>query len=389
MGWQIAIAATSAVVGVFNAYDEYQQNRTIRRDLDKIKDYLIGIDRKVDEVISQNKEIIEKLDLLPDQFKQIVTEVVDVALLRERYSAIKDIRDNFLILRGGRSYRLRSEAWHNFSSAMQYLIDYEYRISKSFELIAMCEVALVITKERALRLVIHRVDVKRLSLIELKDEVIDEINSLLTTLQTHLNNSKYVKSHNLSSDLADISLLQYEMMPNRTKKIHYTERVCVTVDVGRYRDFTRQQCHDERKTKRVPDKAFHNSRDKHKKRIDSGVDHIKQLISRVKELNGVIASYTSYLDRISSESKIVNDGIIPKEHLNNAVDNDNVVDVHWMYEASDTTSSKVGTSSHEFDDDFDDYIDGCHGECSEIENHLIQENNIYFMREVLPPCDHR
>lgn len=387
MGWQIAIAAASAVFGGFNAYDEYHANRQIRRDLEKIQKYLLGIDRKVDEVLVLNRAIISLLDNLPNEFRQIVNEVVDEALLRERYSVIRDVRDNFLILRGGRSYRISSQSWRTFSEAMQYLFEYEHRLSKTFELISVCEIALAITKERSLPLVIHRAKNKRFSINELKNEVLGEVDTKLVTLKSLLDNKTYIRSHNLSEDLGDINELAFEAMPNRNLTQYYNERVCETRDVGRH-GIPRQVCRDVRRSRQVPDNAFHNARDSHISKIKMLISQLQKLLARLLELNGVIATYDVYIGRISSESKILIDGYLSHQSL--VMENDkgnDEVDVLGLYEEVEVEND-ILPPSVENDDEFDDYIDGCHGECDSIEAKFIQEDNKHFVLEKLLHCDH-
>lgn len=367
MSWSLVFAGVSAASGLFNAYDEYHANREIRRDLAKIKSYLVGLKSSMEEIKRQNRQILSRLDELPNEIHQIVYEVVDKALLAERYSKIADIRDNFLILRGGRGYGLRSSEWLEFSSAMGYLFDHEDRISKVFDLINVCEIALVITKERSLPLVQHRLSLKIEAISGLLNKIQNQLESSLEKLKIDLDNKAYVVSHNLNNDLPTIDQLTYSAQSNRTTTQHYTVQECHWEMRGRY-DMEVRVCKDVRKTRQVADVAFHNARDRHIASIESQKSYIISLVDEYGQLKAAIGSLEKYLSRISDAELVQRLGEEPLMYFDEGFEqifNENI---------DRKTLPKLN------EQDMDDYIDGCGGHCEEVKSELIQSDNPVFFK---------
>lgn len=361
MSWQLILSGVSAAAGAFNAYDEYRANRAIRRDLEKIKEYLIGIRSTVAEVQRQNEIILKKLDRLPVEIRKIVIEVVDTRLLSERYSEIRTTRDAFLTLRGGRVYGIRSQEWLKYLSAMGYLFDYENRVSKMFDLIDVCEIALVITKERASPFVLLRVKRKIEDISELADDLHDKIEAKLKKLKIDLDNNKFVISHNLSEDLESFDALTYKMHLNRTKTQYYTRQVCHWEERGIY-DHRVKVCKDVTETRKIPDEAFHSARDSHHKILKDQISILKEDINEYGYLLAVIQSLEKYLETISESSFV------------QALTGDSVM----YFDDLDTNPTiellGLDSISQVSEEDLNDYIDGCNGHCEEIEEYTIQSD---------------
>jgi hypothetical protein len=390
MGWGIALAAVSAVFGGFNAYDEYHANRQIRRDLEKIKKYLLGIDQKLSVVMGQNRQILNLLDKLPEQFREIIWEIQSEGMLAERYSSVRNTRDNFLLLRGGHRYRLRDTEWIHFSDAMTYLFEHEYRPSKAFALIGVAEIALVITKERAYPLVIKRVTDKRDEQKEFRDDVVHELGVKLSALKARLDNTKYIASHNLNDDLQDISQLEINKVSDRTRRENYSERVCHwETRGGRYEDRRVRVCRNVGRHRMVADTAFHRARDKYIKALEPEINEIIQIISHIKELNGVIHSLDLYIERISQKTMLLQNIAsltTPEGFLSEGEE----LDVYPMYFDFDKDGDPIDRKPlpEGAYDDFDDYIDGCHGNCDSIMGLDIDDDNPSFISLKLLRCEH-
>lgn len=295
MGWGLILAGVSAVAGAFNAVDEYNANRQIRGDLDKIKNYLKGLDGKLNEVKAQNENILQKLDKLPEQIRQIVDEIVDSALLAERYSVVEDIRDSFLILRRRRRYSIRSREWQRFSEAMAYLFRHENRISFLFDLVKVSEVALIISKGRTKSIIVQRIEQKIKDVNFLKSDVVNNIDSNLVVLNQKLNNTTYISSHNLSESLNDINELSFRKQPDKTRTIYETRRHCSSGGNITW-------CRDREFPVQVADDAFHNARDKSVREINSLKDIISNDIIELAHLMEVISILEKYRTRLSSKS---------------------------------------------------------------------------------------
>ncbi len=368
MGWGLVFAGVSAASGLFGAYDSNLSFRQIRQDLDKIKKYLVDLQRTADEIKAQNSQILQKLDLLPDKIRQLVIEIVDVALLRERYSTINDIRDNFLILRGGRGYNIRDTEWLRFSDAMSYLFEYEYRLSKTFDLINVCEIALVISKERALSLVVFRIDEKTKSFLILQNALQEKIENNLDKLKIDLDNKSYISNHNLTTNLEDFNKLSYSAVPDRRIEVEYTERVCHYERDGGGGPYgggggRTQVCRNVKKKKNVPDAAFHNSRDKHLYLIKEQITALKNLIREFGHISVLVSTLKKYRATISSEE---NQKIFDKEKP-----------MYFFDVSNDKAVEKEIVKSFDWND-IDEYIDGCHGDCESAKSSLIEPDNKSF-----------
>lgn len=367
MAWGLVIAGIGAAAGLFNAFDEYNANRQIRADLDEIKKYLIGLRSAVAELHKQNTLILAKLDLLPAQIRQIVTEVVEVALLTERYSTVDDIRDNFLVLRGGRSYSLRSTEWLNFSNAMGYLFTHESRISKVFSLIEVCEVALIITKKRSLLLVIVRLDEKISAIRPLFDDLTANIETRLLKLKIDLDNRSFILDHNLSADLPTWGELRYTPQPDREIDESYTEQECHYEErPGRYADRLVRVCRDVRRTRRVPDRAFHAARDAHVHGIRAQIATISDLLANLGPLKEALDALITYRDLIAegNDFAAIHEG----------------APLYFSDDESEGALPRDGVKALD-DNDFHDYIDGCYGDCASVEGLKIQSDSRAFLSD--------
>lgn len=223
MAWAIVIGAISAAAGLFNAVDEATSNRAIREKLDKVIDYLQAIDRKIDEIRAQNAEILRKLDELPKIVRAIVQEIVDIALLDERYTTLRDIHLNITTLRRDRDYRITQPGWKNLSLALTYLFDHENRISHIFRLISACELALATTRNQARPFIVALLKGKLALLHALKKDYEAAVSGELASLKAQLDNADYITHHNLNEHLVDFSQLNYGKQPNRQRTVQYID----------------------------------------------------------------------------------------------------------------------------------------------------------------------
>jgi hypothetical protein len=297
MVWGLVFAGVSAASGLFNAIDESRANRRIVADLSEIKKYLKELRKSIRFVKLQNEEILLKLDELPDRITRIVVTVVSNALLEERYSDLDDIRENFITLRRWSRVSLRGREWSRFSNSMNYVFDHENRISRLLDLITISEFALCITRNRAKSIVILRLDNKIESLDNLKNEFQDRIENQLEKLLIDLNNTKYVKSHNLSPELEEFENLIFEKQPNRNKTEYYNQRVCRDVNIGGPAGRV-TRCRNERKSRQIPDTQFHNSRDNYINNINQTIAFIKQQVIEFGQLSSVLNCLINYRNDI-------------------------------------------------------------------------------------------
>jgi|GEM_PF-5726580 len=303
MGWGLVFAGVSAAAGLFNAIDESRANRRIIADLSEIKKYLKNIKKSIRFVKLQNEEILLKLDELPIRITRIVETVVSNAILEEKYSDIDDLRENFITLSRWRGVSLRGREWSKFSSSINYVFDHENRISRLLDLISISELALCITKNRAKSIVVLRLDNKIDSLEFLTNTFQEKIESQLEKLIIDLNNTKYIKSHNLSPELGDLKNLVFKKQPNRNKTQYYIEEVCETY-IGGTREVDRviTKCKNVRRSRQVPDVQFHNLRDNYINLINNTIQTIEKQILEFGQLTSILNCLKKYRNNISEKS---------------------------------------------------------------------------------------
>lgn len=297
--WGLIFAGASAAAGVFSAVDGYFSNRAMRESLAKIIDYLKALDAKLDQVITQNKAILEKLDELPRVIRAIVQEIVDFALLDERYATIHAIKLNILELKLDRKYRIREQGWREFSEALTYLFLHENRISYLFKLILACELALAATRNQAKPFIVRLLKDKLGLMHDLRDDYKARIVAELNALKALLDQTQFIVSHNLTDGLDDFDKLVYVKQPDRQRTISYSERVCHTRIDHCGNDW--EVCHDEPRTRQEPDTPFHGARDNHVALIEQKKAMIAEMLAQFKNLQSVVSQFENYLARISKD----------------------------------------------------------------------------------------
>ncbi|MCB1497315.1 MAG: hypothetical protein KDJ86_16150 [Bauldia sp.] len=222
------VGAGATVVGFFAERDE---NRRIIDALAEIKGYLVRIEQEIRQIQRQNEAILRKLDELPDQIEEIVTEVVEVALLEERYATLTSILSNYFNLGEAerRRYRINSAGWDRVSEALTYLVLHENRISRLLDLIFWCEFALVASEYRGAPVIKSLITGKHGMIIplflEVKERLEDSHKDLLKLLE-----SRFVRRHNLSDDLADLDQLTFRLEDDKAETML---RVVIACPPGR------------------------------------------------------------------------------------------------------------------------------------------------------------
>ena len=303
--WGLIIAGIGAAASLFNAVDEATSNRAIREKLDRIVEYLQALDQKLEIVLTQQKEILLRLDELPRLVRAIVQEIVDDAFLDERYASIQAIKLNITKLKLGKKYRITEPGWREFSNVLTYLFLHENRISYLFKLIFACELALVATRNQAKPFVVALLigsDGKggKITLLkELRDGYIGHIALEIRTLKEMLDNTEYIASHNLSEALDKLENLSFVKQPDRNRTINYSVRECKQHSGGRCGE-PYETCRDVPKSREEPDTPFHSGRDNHVGAINAKVAAIAVMLKQLANLSGVIQRFEEYLTRVNS-----------------------------------------------------------------------------------------
>ncbi len=369
MAWPLVIAAVTAVAGVFNALDEYIANRKIRDDLEEIKKYLSEIQGGIEFIKNQNLLILKRLDELPVEIRRIVLEVVSDVVLSGRYSEIGNIRDNYLELLNkkgkNKGYGIRDSEWLIYSAAMTYIFENEGKVSKTFDLINICEIALIITKERVLNFVILRISQRIAAMDGMYLDLSNYIESKIQKTIIDLNQIIYIKSHNLSENLDSIDNFVLVPQPNRNITVGYMNRECVHKSSRYVDDYI--VCSDVLRYHDVPDTAFHNARDNFVASIGAQINEIKLLLTDLGGLSDARASLNKYLEKLDSDTTILE---FPRV----------------MYFIAENTKSRLSETDRRAnvlnEKDFDDYFDGCRGVCEDKQN-VVEDENISFFKV---PC---
>ena len=337
--WGLVIAGIGAGASLFNAIDEATSNRAIREKLDKLIGYITDLDRKVDVIHAQNLEILERLDALPKVVRAIVQEIVDEALLDERYASLHAIKLNITKLRLDREYRITAPGWRDLSSALTYVFMYENRISYLFRLILASELALGATRNYASPFIVSLLKQKIALLDALRDDYVARIEIDLQILKTLLDNTQYIASHNLSDDLAKFEELAFQKQPDRLRTVHYTVQECRTRvgHCGEVYDI----CRDVPRTREEPDTPFHTARDNHVAAVNLQIPVIAEKLSFLANLSGVIERFKNYLHRVSDL----------------AVSSNEVVLFH-QFSGAIPMAEGLAALSQEEEETYSDYYDG-------------------------------
>ena len=148
-------------------------------------------------------------------------------------------------------------------------------------------------------------------------------------------------------------------------------------------------CRNVGQTRIVPDNAFHGTRNKYIKALEPAIKEIVLIVARIKELNGIIHSFDLYIERITQKTLFLQNIELlstPKEFLSEGEE----IDVYPMYFDFEKDGDPIGRKPlpEGAYDDFDDYIDGCHGDCDSIMGLDIDDDNPSFISLKLLRCDH-
>lgn len=351
MGWQLIVSAMSAGANLFNAVDEAIANRVISESIRNIQNYLVELSQKISQIEANTRLILQKLDELPNRLRIIVREVVETALLNERWATLKRIHDDIIYLNNYRIYRINKPGWKDLSEALNYLFLYENRLSYVFKLIESCEMALGATRGRATPVILVWLK-EKIDLIELLYNDLDiEIQKELMRLQEDLNNTNYIKEHNLDSNLEHISKLSYTKQPNRSYRAQIGTRRECREWVGPCR--VHEVCHDEPVYGQVPDTGFHQARDRHASNIEAQIKVIDNKLSILSALVSLLNKLKKYYETIDNAKPIdVKDKVVlvyttPKKTLTGYKELPKITDEmlelfnNYFKESGDETKIKV------------------------------------------------
>lgn len=116
--------AFTLIAAAYGASEDNRRHNELIKNQEKMIEMLEEINGKVDTVISQNIEILKRLDLLPAVIKSIVDDTVKSTTLNEYHSLLKEIRDHILIDRDFESYKRGGRYYLDLTKSLRYLYDY-------------------------------------------------------------------------------------------------------------------------------------------------------------------------------------------------------------------------------------------------------------------------
>lgn len=276
-----AAGATASVVSAGITVVGYFQDRSERRkilgQLAAIREYMMNIDIKVDNLLNQNKQILEALDALPDKFYHIAVRVVQDSEVDKSYSFLRGLRNTFYDLNGER-FELTSGFWRDVSQLLTYVYEHEDRLSYNATLASFGEFAIALTGGAATGFVSDLVSLRISRLEKLHPILESEAASALGNLQNLIKQSEYIQSHNFGE--GPFSNLSIKYMPDRMRTVTRHREECHEEN-----DFEccrgRVVCHQVPYSVSEPDIEFSNRRNAYKVRVDTAIKDAKSALKNV------------------------------------------------------------------------------------------------------------
>lgn len=300
------IGGTASVIGFFMERDE---NRRMLEKLDEIKKYIKKIDADIKIIKQQNEIILNKIDQLPIQIQAIVDEIIDTALLEERYSSLDRITKNYFLLPGGEDrYLINTDGWDELSDLLTYIFRNENRISTFFEAIKYCEFAIMVSDFQGTPIIANIIENKLLFIDDLREKLELSCKDKAQDLLNTLNSTNYILSHNFNDTFS--SFEDFVWSPQPRKPETRTETYSVRVRTGRECDAGERGAvcfntyENQTRTRTKPDQQGINFNKKRKEIIDSIPIKKQDLINELKnfkEVSDLIAMFTFYLKVIKDD----------------------------------------------------------------------------------------
>lgn len=317
MSWTTIISAgIDTAMSIKKEMETAKFRSRVLNDLTEIKKHLKEINQKLDNVIEGNKQILERLDLLPSKIYKLTDKVVADHLLSERYVNMRSQLTLFTAIEDRDDWDLSQEGWLSFNEDLHYIFLKENRISYLLRLIPISELSISIYGKFGEAVISVLVPEKLEKLNTLLGRLEDKIIEKLDNLKSLLDNKKYITNHNLTDGLSDFNNLEFQKVGHKTKIHYYNVKEChqeYDNTCCRYREV----CKNVRKSKVISDSAFNEGHDNHILRIDNLIIKLKSLLvdfSDTNQVKEVLSSYDSHLkeknenDSNTNEIKLVSYG---------------------------------------------------------------------------------
>lgn len=300
MSFQLLFAVAGTGMNIVSSLDTADYRSRVLSEFSQMRQYLNEINRKIDTLLDQNRQMLEQLDKLPEQIYQITDEIVGVHLLTERYVAIQARYTLYIALTNEGDWERSYAGFLDYNEDLHYIFLKEYRLSNLLKLIPASELAIAVYGSFALPVVRILMDDKISKLIALSNTMEDVLVEKLESLLTLQNNKRFVDSHNLSHGLIDFSTLSYAMSGHRSKTESYVERVCEDVtDANCCR--SRTVCRNITRHRTVSDTNFNNNHDAHKNRIEKLIAEINADLPIFSNLKQVVITLQKYQESLGED----------------------------------------------------------------------------------------
>ena len=315
-GYATIIGGAASVIGFFMERDE---NRRMLDKLDEIKNYVKKIDADIQIIKQQNLVLLKQIDELPYKITAIVDEIVDNALIEERFSSLDRIINNYFLLPGGDDrYLINTQGWDELSDILNYIFRNENRVSTFFDIIKYCEFAIMVSDFQGTPFIKNMVENKLLYINDLFNTIATKCEDNIEVVLNDLNSNEFISSHNFNSDLKSLDELKWEPKPTKVEVETYRVRVRTgrECDAGERGGFCTTTYGYENRTRIIQSGIDHN---KKRKRILSRVPKKIEILkinlnnySEIRDFMRMLNFYNKtieedYLDLITKDKLILPD----------------------------------------------------------------------------------
>ncbi|MEM0913238.1 MAG: hypothetical protein AAGK09_01350 [Planctomycetota bacterium] len=189
------------------------------------------------------------------------------------------------------------------SSAITAAFEHEFRLSKSFDLIASCDFADAATRSRQARFLRITVEARIEKIEVIQNELSQSVNDNLDSIKKAIENKRFVESGQIPPDLNDVDDIEWKLVGKKFKKVTKTRQVAYWQDSGRNEHGGYTRYRTEEYVVREPDKAFNKQRYAHNTWIVRKIDTVRSELEQLEQVSGILASLHSCRDRLQENNE--------------------------------------------------------------------------------------
>ena len=271
-----------------------------------LKPYVVAILNHLAAIEQQNREIIKRLDKLPEIFRDILKKELNVSALDGHYSNLKSKYLALSAMDDQNGWELSTDGWLSIGQSITFLYDFEYRLSKIPEVVLWTFFADYASGGKVRSIFRALIGTKLVHLGVSRAEVQTNFDLQVKSLRVLLS-TEYVALSNIDQ-ITRLEDLQYTMQADRTKVIQVSRQVTEQYFEGDCcRAKTRIKVIIEDKT--VPDDVFNNGRDGTRLAIQTNLPAAIQIGQDLTEICAAQQLLQWTLDELS-EKGFVNEALI-------------------------------------------------------------------------------